>query len=380
MEDFIAYNPTTLHFGKTALSSLAATLMEYGAKVLLVYGKGSVKKSGSYDKIMGFLKEAGLDVVEYSGIKSNPVIEDVDAAAETGRKNNVDVILAVGGGSVIDSSKIISVTIPVTHSGWDFFTGKAKAVTAIPLVTVLTVAATGSEMNPFAVITNHQTNLKTSYGSSLTFPRHSFLDPSLTLTVPRDYTAYGIADLIAHAFEAWFGIGETTLTDRFVLAIAQEAMQYGPELLHDLHNYKLREKIMFAATMALNGMTMYGRKAGDWGVHDAGHVLSLLYDIPHGASLTIVYPAWMRLFKDRISERIAGLGSGLFGKTLSAEESIDRIEEFFHTLGCPTRLSEINIPGDPREKIYQAMVQCKVNGANMKFLEGDYYRLIDLFL
>jgi alcohol dehydrogenase YqhD (iron-dependent ADH family) len=380
MENFTAYNPTTLHFGKNILTTLGATLKEYGNRVLLVYGKGSVKKSGLYDLIMKDLKIQGFEVSEYGGIKSNPIIEDVDAAAAIGRENQVDVILAVGGGSVIDSSKIISVTIPVQNTGWDFFTGNAKAASAIPIVAVLTLAATGTEMNPFAVVSNHALGQKSAYGSPLTFPKHSFLDPGLTLTVPRDYTAYGVADLIAHCFEAWFGIGDTTLTDRFVISIVKEAMEFGPKLMNDLHNYEYRERIMFAATMALNGMTMYGRSTGDWGVHSAGHCLSLLYDVPHGASLTIIYPAWMRHFKAQLADRIAELGTGLFDETLTADESIDRIEAFFKSLGCPTRLSDMNIPGDLRQPIFESMVHTKVNGGNMKMKEEDYRALIALYL
>jgi alcohol dehydrogenase YqhD (iron-dependent ADH family) len=379
MENFTAYNPTTLHFGKDILSTLGATLKEYGSRVLLVYGGGSVRKSGLYDRVMKILLEGGFSVCEYGGIRSNPLIEDVDAAAAVGKKNQVDVILAVGGGSVIDSSKVISVAIPSAHPGWDFFTGKAKAEKAVPVVAVLTLAATGTEMNPFAVVSNHALGKKSAYGSPLTFPKHSFLDPALTLTVPRDYTAYGIADLVAHCFEAWFGIGETPLTDRFVIDIVKEAMDCGPKLLDDLQNYGYRERIMFAATMALNGMTMYGRSAGDWGVHGAGHVLSLLYGVPHGASLTIIYPAWMRHFKVPMAGRIAQLGSALFNETLTADQSIGRIEAFFHSIGCPVRLSEMNIQGTDRQAIVDSMVHSRVSGANMKMTEEDYRGLIGLY-
>jgi alcohol dehydrogenase YqhD (iron-dependent ADH family) len=379
MENFVAYNPVTLHFGKNILSTLGSTLKEYGNRVLLVYGTGSVKKSGLYDRIMADLTKQGFEVAEFGGIKSNPVIGDVDSAAAIGRSHNADVILAVGGGSVIDSSKIISVTIPVDHSGWNFFTG-AKAFKAVPIVSVLTLAATGTEMNPFAVVSNHALGLKSAYGSPLTFPKHSFLDPQLTVTVPKNYTAYGIADLIAHCFEAWFGIGETTLTDQFVISIIREAMHVGPKLLNDLQNYEYREKIMFAATMALNGMTMYGRSTGDWGVHSAGHVLSLQYDVPHGASLTIVYPAWMRHFKSKVGDRIAQLGSALFDEPLSADESINRIEAFFRSIECPVRLSEFGVSGDVSQAIFEGMVHSKVNGGNVKMTEEDYKALIGLYL
>jgi alcohol dehydrogenase YqhD (iron-dependent ADH family) len=243
----------------------------------------------------------------------------------------------------------------------------------------LTLAATGTEMNPFAVVSNHALGLKSAFGSPLSFPKHSFLDPELTLTVPRDYTAYGIADLIAHCFEAWFGIGETTLTDRFVVSIVKEAMEYGPMLLEDLTNYSYREKIMFAATMALNGMTMYGRSTGDWGVHSAGHILSLLYDVPHGASLTIVYPAWLRYFSGRLETRIAQLGTALFDEPLDAAQSILRLETFFRTLGCPVRLEEYVTGFDP-EAIVESMITSRVNGGNMKMTREDYPDLVKLYL
>ncbi|MCX6288051.1 MAG: iron-containing alcohol dehydrogenase [Bacteroidetes bacterium] len=380
MENFTAYNPTVLHFGRNILTALSSTLKEYGTRVLFIYGKGSIKTSGLYDQIRSYLSQAGLEVCEYEGIKSNPLIEDVDMAAATGRANKVDVILAVGGGSVIDSAKVIAATIPVQHTGWNFLDGNAKPKLAVPIVAVLTLAATGSEMNPFAVITNTATRQKWAFGSPLTFPKHSFLDPSLTLTVPADYTAYGIADLIAHCFEAWFGIGDTSLTDRFVVSIVKEAMANGPALLNDLQNYKLREKIMFSATMALNGMTMYGRAGGEWGVHSIGHCLSFLYRVPHGASLTIVYPAWLKYFKNQIPIRISQLGSALFDSQLSADESILKIEEFFRSIKCPIRLSEAGIKGDVRQSIYENMAVNKVNGGTMKLKETDFYPLIDLFL
>ena len=383
MENFIAHNPTALHFGRNVLSGLGPVVRNYGKKVLFVYGKGSIKTSGLYDQIAGSLKAINAEVFEYGGIKSNPVVEDVDAAAEIGRKNNVDVILAAGGGSVIDSAKIISVTIPVSHSGWDFYTRKTHPKKAIPLIAVLTLAATGTEMNPFAVLSNHETMIKDGYGNKLLYPAHSFLDPQLTFTVPRDYTAYGIADLIAHCFEAFFGYGDATLSDRFIISIIREAMEYGPRLLDDLHNYELREKIMYAATMALNGLTLNGKVSGDWGVHAIGHCLSLLYDIPHGASLTIVYPAWMRYIKDRIPERIAFLGSNLFNQTLDADESINQDRRILPaSIGCPDEsYRTLNIPPTDRQKIiYETMVINKVSGANLKLKVPDYFPLIDLFL
>ncbi len=344
----------------------------------MVYGGGSIKRNGIYEKTIQQLKSMNAEVIEYSGIKPNPIIEDVDTAAELGRKNKVDVILAVGGGSVIDSSKIISISIPVNHTGWDFYEGKAKPKTAIPLISVLTLAATGTEMNPYAVVQNHQTKQKLGYGHDLTYNRHSFLDPENTYSVPKNYTAYGIADLIAHSLEAYFGAGDASLSDKLVFAIINEAKEYGGALLNDLHNYELRAKIMYAATMALNKTTMYGRVSGDWGVHSIGHILSLLYDVPHGASLSIVIPAWLKFHKDIIPERIAFLGKNIFGVN-SAEETIHAFETYFKSIECPIRLSDIAKGTEDKDEVLKVMNLNKVGGANHQLSDVDHARILDLF-
>lgn len=380
MENFTAYNPTTLHFGKDVLNQLGITVNRFGKKVLLVYGQNSLKRNGLYDKIIHQLDAIGADVYEYGGIRSNPLVDDVDAAADLGRENAVDVILAVGGGSVIDSAKIISIAIPVEVPAWDFFERRLIPHSAVPLVVVLTLAATGSEMNAFAVLSNHEAENKSGYGSPLMFPKHAFLDPQLTTSVPKDYTAYGIADLVAHCLEAYFGKGEAaTLSDRFVFSIINEAIEYGPALLDDLTNYELRAKIMFAATMAQNGMTMYGRTSGDWGVHSIGHILSLLYDIPHGASLTIVYPAWLRLQRENLGQRISLLGKNIFG-TVDADLTIDRLEGFFRMIDCPVRLSEVVSDRADEGEIFRVMVHNNVATFVHKLTHDDYHKVIKLML
>jgi len=190
---------------------------------------------------------------------------------------------------------------------------------------------------------------------------------------------YGIADLIAHSFEAWFGPGDASLTDRFIVSIIQEAMQYGPLLLKDLHNYELREKIMFSASMALNGMTLLGKKSGDWAVHGIGHILSLLYEVPHGASLSIVYPAWLKYIEKKHPERIGLLGSAIFNEKMTSYETIWRIEEMFRNLECPVRLSETGIAVS-KQKILETLVLNKVSGANYKLNNEDLRKIVELFL
>jgi alcohol dehydrogenase YqhD (iron-dependent ADH family) len=376
MENFKAYNPTTLHFGKGVINNLAATVKPLGKKVLLVYGKGSVKRSGLYDKIREQLEKAGAEVFEYGGIKSNPTVTDVDKAAMLGREKAVDYVVAVGGGSVIDSGKIISITIPVNHSAWKFYEYKARPLKALPLIAVLTLAATGTEMNPFAVLQNEVTGHKNGYSSDLCFPRHSFLDPEVTYSVPHDYTAYGIADLIAHCFENYFGKGDCTLSDRFINAIIADAMEWGPKLMNNLTGYDERAAIMYDATMALNLMTAYGKAGGDWGVHDLGHILSLLYDVPHGASLSILFPAWMKHLRGPAGSRISKLGNDLFG-TPDVYETIARFEAFFNQIGSPVHLSQVGIGEDKFEEIVQVMIRNKAQGNNFKLGENDYRGILE---
>jgi len=377
MENFKIENPTTLHFGKDVMSDLGKNIAHYGTKVLLVYGGGSIKKNGIYDKALEQLASIGAEVVEFHGIKPNPLVDDVDEAAEMGRKHNVDVILAIGGGSVIDSAKVISVSIPLETSAWRVMIGLDKPKKAIPLIAVLTLAATGTEMNMFAVLQNEEVNKKIGYGHKLMYPKHSFLDPQHTFSVPKDYTAYGIADLMAHCLENYFGKGEATLSDRFVFSILKEAVEYGPKLLENLQDYELRAKIMYAATMALNGMTSRGRETGDWGVHALGHVISVLFDTAHGATLTIAYIAWMKLHIERAGDRIAELGKAVFDSK-NAAETINLFEAFFASIGCPVRLQQAGIEPDEKDKILSTMIKNKVNGGHHKLSEDDLLILVDL--
>jgi alcohol dehydrogenase YqhD (iron-dependent ADH family) len=377
MENFTAFIPTQLHFGKGVIQGLPEATLPYGKKVLLMYGKGSVLMNGSYHDTIEKLSKTGSEVFEYDGIKPNPIVEDVDAAAGFGIKEQVDMIVAVGGGSVIDSAKITAICIHDKVKAWDVVKRKVNPTGAIPLITVLTLAATGTEMNSVAVLQNHKTAEKLGYGHPSMYPKHSFLDPAYTLTVAANYTAYGIVDLVAHCLEAYFGAGEASLSDRFVEAIIKEAMEYGPLLMKDLTNYDLRARIMWAATNALNGLTSYGRVSGDWGVHGLGHVLSYLYDTPHGASLSIVYPAWLKKMKERNPGRIAHLGEQLFNKK-DADAAITGLENFFSGLGSPVFLNQIGINEQHFEEILRNMEHNHVNGMNLKLTTDDRKEILML--
>jgi hypothetical protein len=321
--------------------------------------------------------KAGAEVCEYSGIKSNPVIGDVRAATSLGKAKKVDMIVAVGGGSVIDSAKVMAIAIPGDHDPWEYVKGTKMPDFGIPLIAVLTLAATGTEMNRFAVVQDNETKEKIGFGYPPMYPVASFLDPAYTLSVPADYTSYGIVDLIAHALEAYFGMGDASLSDRFVFSIISEAMEYGPQLMENLDDYDLRARIMYAATMALNNLTMYGRVSGEWGVHGIGHILSVLYDVPHGASLSIAYPAWLKLHKERAGERIIHLGENLFNAK-SVDETINGFEAYFKLIGSPVRLSETAYGDYNKEDIISGMISNRVSGAHHRLREEDYRRLVDL--
>ncbi len=378
MENFTFYNPTQLHFGKDVMNDIGKTAKKYGDKALLIYGRGSIKKNGIYDKVILELNNNGVHWAEYSGIKSNPVVDDVDRAVEKAREFGTDMIIAVGGGSVIDSGKAIALATPSDENAWDYFSRKAKPKQSLPLLAVLTLAATGTEMNAVSVLQNHATGEKIGYSHPLMYPKHSFLDPQNTFSVSREYTAYGIADLVAHSLEAWFGAGDASLSDKIVIAIIKEAMEYGPHLLNELKSYDLRARIMYAATLALNGLTNNGRISGDWGVHALGHEMSLLYDIPHGATLTIAYPAWLKFHKEKLNQRIVNLGKELFDVE-TADETIKQFEAFFTRIEAPIRLNDIKLTDDFQKKnILESMNKNKAQGVHHRLTDEDREKIVEL--
>ncbi len=375
MENFVIYNPTKVFFGKNSVEKLAKNFPVHIHKVLLLYGKGSVKQNGVYDDVTSQLKTAGVDWIEYSGIKPNPVIDHVREAVELVKQHHLQAIVAVGGGSVIDSAKAIAAAAPFDIDPWELFTGNFKPTSALPIFAVLTLAATGSEMNSFAVVQNHEAGMKGSFVSPHVYPVMSFLDPAYTFSVSEQQTGYGVTDLCAHAMEAFFGGGDAPLSDRFVASIIQEAIIAGPALLNDLHNYELRARIMYAATMALNNLTAYGRTSGDWGVHGIGHELSFVYDIPHGATLSVVYPAWLRLMSDRIPERISRFGVLVFGTGVH-RDIIRKTEQMFESFNCPTRIQQLGIESFDKTKIVEQLKKNEISGYEHELSVNDYELLL----
>ncbi|MDC7795538.1 iron-containing alcohol dehydrogenase [Bacillus altitudinis] len=358
MENFIYYNPTKLMFGKGQLDGLKSELARYGKRVLLVYGGGSIKKNGLYDKVISALNEAEADVFELSGVEPNPRLTTVQKGIDICQNENIDFLLAVGGGSVIDCTKAIAAGAEYDGNVWDIISKKTTAQKALPFGTVLTLAATGSEMNPDSVITNWETNEKYVWGSSVTHPAFSILDPEHTYSVPENQTVYGMVDMMSHVFEQYFhNVKNTPLQDRMCFAVLQTVIETAPKLIEDLQNYEHRETILYAGTIALNGTLQMGY-FGDWASHTIEHAVSAVYDIPHAGGLAILFPNWMRHTLDHNVERFKNLMLNMFdieteGKSDRdiALEGIDKLSAFWTSLGAPNRLADYDIGEDQLDKI-----------------------------
>ncbi|WP_127538658.1 iron-containing alcohol dehydrogenase [Paenibacillus illinoisensis] len=350
MRSFQFYNPTRLIFGKGQLEALKTEVPKYGKRVLLVYGGGSIKRSGLYDQVIGLLKEIGAEVTELAGVEPNPRLSTVHKGVDICKTQNIELILAVGGGSVLDCAKAIAVGAKYDGDMWDFAQRKAVAQDALPLGTVLTMAATGSEMNSGSVITNQDTQEKLGWGSAYSFPAFSILDPVNTYTVPLDQTVYGMVDMMSHVLEHYFHLDENTPVQLgFCETILRTVMDAAPRLVEDLENYELRETILYCGTMALNGVLNMGL-AGDWATHNIEHAVSAVYDIPHGGGLAILFPNWMKHNLDVNVDRFKRLAINVFevnpeGKSDQqvAEEGIEALRKFWTSIGAPSRLADYDI-------------------------------------
>lgn len=350
MNDFTFYNPTKLIFGKGQVEQLKDLVPQYGKKVLLVYGGGSIKKSGLYDQVTAVLKDIDAEVFELAGVEPNPRLTTVRRGVDICKEEGIDFLLAVGGGSVIDCTKAIAAGAKYDGDAWDLVTKKAFASEALPFGTVLTLAATGSEMNAGSVITNWETNEKYGWGSPVTFPQFSVLDPENTFTVPKNHTIYGMVDMMSHVFEQYFhNATNTPLQDRMCESVLKVVIETAPKLINDLENYELRETILYSGTIALNGMLQMGYN-GDWGSHNIEHAVSAVYDIPHAGGLAILFPNWMKHNLNVNPARFAQLAERVWnvdpeGKTQEevALEGIEKLREFWSSIGAPSRLADYDI-------------------------------------
>lgn len=361
MKSFVYHVPTKVYFGEGQLCHLGKELKQCGKKVLLSYGGGSIKKSGLYDLLLEEMKKANLEVFELAGIEPNPRIDSVREGARLCKQHDIDVVLAVGGGSTIDAAKFIAAGACTDDDPWDFFVAGAPIDKALPLITVLTLSATGSEMDSCGVISNMETNDKLARYSDHVFPKVSFLDPTLTYTVNEYQTACGSADILSHIFEVYFNMNKDLyMLDTVMEGLMRTVIKYAPIALREPENYEARANLMWASSWAINGF-INGGKQQAWSCHPMEHVLSAYYDITHGLGLAILTPRWMKYCLDetRVS-KFYQFGVNVFGIDASlepmevAERAIEELSTFFfRTLGLKSRLSEVGIDDTHFEQMSQ---------------------------
>lgn len=352
MLDFTFSNVTKIVFGRGAEERAGKEAALWGKKVLLHYGGGHIVRTGLKDRVVDSLKEAGLEIVELGGAQPNPRLSLVREGIELARKEQVDLILAVGGGSAIDSAKAIAIGVPYDGDVWDFYAGKAKAEESLPLGVVLTIPAAGSESSPSSVITNEDGWLKVGYGALVMRPKFALLNPELTFTLPAYQTACGVSDMMAHIMERYFTNEEDVgFSDHLCEAAMRSIIQEAPIAIAEPENYGARANIMWAGTIAHNDLLGMGRSE-DWASHNIEHELSAIYDIAHGAGLSIVFPAWMKYVYKQNPERFVQFAVRVFGVEQDFHnpertilEGIRRLEDFFHRIGLSTKLHDLRSKG-----------------------------------
>lgn len=344
MDSFTFYNPTKIEFGIGKEQLIGQLLAEHGiAKVLLCYGSDRIKRDGLFAVVSESLAARGVAFVECGGIVSNPVISKVREAIALARANKVDAILSVGGGSVLDSSKAIAAGTLYDGDVWDLFIGKAAITAALPVFDILTLAATGSEMNSGAVVTNEATKEKFAINSVHTFPKVSIVNPALMQSVSRDYLVYSAADIIAHSIEGYFTAAvQPHFQSRMVEAIINTVIETTETLLENPADYDARAQFAWASTQALNGLIYAGTSGFSYPNHMIEHSLSALFNVPHGAGLSVIIPAWMKWYHGRNPVQFERFAKTVFG-VATAEQGIAALEQWFDKIGTPTRLSQLKI-------------------------------------
>ena len=354
MINFNFYNGTEIVFGKGKENDVGEYAAVYGKNVLLHYGGGSIKKSGLYDKVVKSLKDQGMEIFELAGVKPNPRLSLVREGIDICRKENIDIILAIGGGSTIDSAKAIATGVPYDGDVWDFYTGKAAPDKALPLGTVLTIPAAGSESSWGSVITNEEGWLKRPGAENYhLYPKFSILNPELAFTLPKNQIGYGVSDILAHLFERYFtNTKKVDLTDRMLEAVMKTIINNAPIVMENQEDYDAWGEIMLGGAFAHNNSLHSGR-VSDWGSHMIEHELSGIYDIAHGEGLAIIFPAWMKyVYKHDIdrfvqfAHRVWNVEIDYFDKEKTALAGIAAYEDFLQSIELPIKLSEINIGSD----------------------------------
>ncbi|HQA52625.1 MAG TPA: iron-containing alcohol dehydrogenase [Spirochaetota bacterium] len=353
MNNFSFQNATKIIFGKGTEENVGEETKLHADKVLLHYGGGSIKQSGLYDRVTASLKKSGVAFVELSGVKPNPRLSLVKEGIKICRDNGIKFILAVGGGSVIDSAKAIAVGVPYSGDVWDFYDGKGAPKEALKVATVLTIPAAGSEASPSSVISDDEKQLKRGLTVEIIRPVFSIMNPELTYTLPAYQTACGAADIMAHIMERYFtNTTDVELTDRLCEAAMKTMINNVPQVLKKPDDYASRADVMWTGCVAHNDILGTGRE-GDWGSHMIEHEISAIYDVAHGAGLAVVFPAWMKyVYKHNVSRfvqfasRVFNVEIDFYNPEKTALEGIRRLEMFFESIGLPVRLSQMNIKND----------------------------------
>jgi NADP-dependent alcohol dehydrogenase len=370
MLNFTFYNPTKILFGKSQIASIAREIPK-DQRILITYGGGSIKQNGVYDQVMAAL--AGRTVFEFAGIEPNPTYETLMEAVRVAREKNVDFLLAVGGGSVIDGTKFIAAAAPFEGEPWDILAKHARIRKALPLGAVLTLPATGSEMNSFAVVTRRASQDKLAFGHPLVYPRFSVLDPGTTLTLPPRQIGNGVVDAFTHIMEQYLTYPvNAPVQDRFAEGLLLTLIEEGPKALATPDDYDVRANIMWCATMALNGLIGAG-VPGDWATHSIGHEITALHGLDHAQTLAIVLPGMMTVKRDKkrakllqYAARVWGLSSG--GEEARIDAAIAKTREFFERMGVRTCLRDYGIGADA---IPALLAQLERHGLNKMGEHGD---------
>ncbi len=366
MENFIYFNPTKIIFGRETEMKVGEEIKQHGSKVLLHhYGEEYVQKTGLRDRVLSSLEVSGLEVFELTGVKPNPRVSLVREGINLARKKNIDFILALGGGSVIDSSKAIAIGVPYEGDVWDFFSGKAEVMATLPVGVVLTIPAAGSESSGSAVITNEEGWYKRSIdGVDIIRPKFAVMNPELTFTLPAYQTASGACDIMSHVMERYFSVTKyVDLTDKLCEGILKTVIKNLPIVLKEPENYSARAEIMWAGSIAHNDIVGTGRMPA-WACHKIEHELGGIYDVAHGAGLTAITPSWMRyVYRERLdmfikfAVRVWDVEYNFDEPERSALEGIDRLEAFFKSVGMPVTLAELGIKNDRFEELASKCVE-----------------------
>ena len=357
MFNFSFQNPTRIVFGKDQLAQLSK-LIPSGSKVMLTYGGGSIKQNGVYDQVVQALD--GFDWQEFSGIEPNPSFETLMRAADVVRREKIDFLLPVGGGSVIDGTKFIAAAAVFDGDAWDILAKNAKITAAVPLGCVLTLPATGTESNGNSVVTRYETQQKLSFSSALVYPRFAILDPTVTFSLPPKQVANGVVDAFVHVMEQYMTYPvNAPLQDRFAEGILQTLVEEGPKALSQMDNYDVRANVMWAATMALNGLIGQGVPQ-DWATHMIGHEITALYGLDHAQTLAIVLPSLLQQQRGPKREKLLQYGRRVWqlqhqDEERLIDEAIAHTRAFFEQMGVPTRLADYGIKADAVDKLVAAL-------------------------